>query len=772
MAPTKRSASSARQADDRGPLWWGYRQRNKLTALTSVPQLAEALYLARQQRSTGCLKVLAAGRESELLLEGGNLVGADVRCGYRTPAQALLLAGLLDSGTVDALWARGERAAPGRETLEACGLDSRRALEVHALGHVEKLSAIAESVFFQEGEVRPSFQPIPGTRIVRAAWRLRSPEPAPNFVFRCLDPARCEPWLQSDDERDFLRGFESFKKAAGASPSQLALLELLRREGSVECLEAAPSQPGQEEISWADLLTDEPPTGAAPAGEPVPAAKPVPLQRPAEAEVMRAARAQDESIHEMNEALRRSAAAAEPDWLTRDEASVDQPMIELSPIEANQPSSVRIAPTVEPPPSLWQTSPPVLTEAQFYGPRPDAPSAQSNEPSIAQDSSASFEEALRCVDENVGELIGLSSSAPKLSTPDSIGVTAEEPPAADRMAKAPRVSPLPVLEENRLATEEVTSAGVLLDEDTWLLEEEDLGSDPSDSARARRQRLLWRSMENLGAPGARPSERPSAVGVEPDRLDEPAQPVENAAAPSSGDKALAEEIESRYQRLQAHPNHFAVLGLPVSASVDQVKAAFLELAKVFHPDRLPASLHYLSAKVKAIFEAVRQAYETLHSEPRRGLYIASLTTAQAPKSASPKEGAEEAFKRGESLMRKRDYVGAEWEFQTAFDLDAKASYLALAAWALYLDPARRQEAARAKQMMADALRRDPDCGPAHYQLGVIARVEGNMDHAEGHFREAVRIMPKHPEANQELRLIEMRKKKDPIRRLFRRRSDE
>jgi Tfp pilus assembly protein PilF len=62
--------------------------------------------------------------------------------------------------------------------------------------------------------------------------------------------------------------------------------------------------------------------------------------------------------------------------------------------------------------------------------------------------------------------------------------------------------------------------------------------------------------------------------------------------------------------------------------------------------------------------------------------------------------------------------------------------------------------------MIDAVKLDPNCDRAHYQLGVIARVEGDMDRAEKHFRDAVRANPKHLEANQEIRLIEMRKKKD------------
>jgi Tfp pilus assembly protein PilF len=78
-----------------------------------------------------------------------------------------------------------------------------------------------------------------------------------------------------------------------------------------------------------------------------------------------------------------------------------------------------------------------------------------------------------------------------------------------------------------------------------------------------------------------------------------------------------------------------------------------------------------------------------------------------------------------------------------------------------MDPARKAEIPKAKQMMADAIKADPNCDRAHYQLGVIARVEGDMERAERYFREAARVNPKHLEANQELRLIEMRKKNTP-----------
>jgi lipopolysaccharide biosynthesis regulator YciM len=99
-------------------------------------------------------------------------------------------------------------------------------------------------------------------------------------------------------------------------------------------------------------------------------------------------------------------------------------------------------------------------------------------------------------------------------------------------------------------------------------------------------------------------------------------------------------------------------------------------------------------------------------------------------------------------------------------LEPRADYLAARAWAIYMDPERKQEAARAKQMIRDALKANSGCDRAHYQLGLIARMDNDIPAAERHFREAVKANPRHLEANQELRLIEMRKKKSGKKGLF------
>jgi cytochrome c-type biogenesis protein CcmH/NrfG len=179
----------------------------------------------------------------------------------------------------------------------------------------------------------------------------------------------------------------------------------------------------------------------------------------------------------------------------------------------------------------------------------------------------------------------------------------------------------------------------------------------------------------------------------------------------------------------------------------------------------------------SVFEAIREAYEVLYDDARRKAYQQGLQNQQSlpkpPASAqaaaranTPAPGrnersAEDLFKMGEVYFRKRDFAAASEHYERALALEPKALYLAARAWAIYMDPARKADMAKAKQLMADAVRTDPNCDRAHYQLGVIARVEGDMDRAERHFRDAVKSNPKHLEANQELRLIDMRKKTPP-----------
>jgi curved DNA-binding protein CbpA len=295
--------------------------------------------------------------------------------------------------------------------------------------------------------------------------------------------------------------------------------------------------------------------------------------------------------------------------------------------------------------------------------------------------------------------------------------------------------------------------------------------DPLELARQRRQRLLKRAMENMGAPG---SNRPTGAEVVRPLSSESSSKAgvdgHGPAPQSTDEEQLASAIDARFEQVQAKKDYFTLLQLPRTAGSEDVKNAFLRLAKIFHPDRLPSNLHPLSPKITAIFEAIREAYETLQVDSKRKAYLTSLegTSPSGPaKAAKAAEDALDALKMGDLLMKKKDFVAAEQEYQRAHQLDPKPIYRVAEAWAIYLDPNRKSEAGAAKQMMTEAVRADPNCDRVQYQLGVIARVEGAIERAERHFRDALRINPKHVEAGQELRIIEMRKKGSGKRGFFR-----
>jgi curved DNA-binding protein CbpA len=491
--------------------------------------LTETLARVWQEKATGLVNIKTGDRESKLLFERGDLVGADLRFGYQSLAQSLLIEGRIGLEDLDAQWARGEGNHLGRETLARLDLDARRSWEIQLFATLRRLCRSTNAVEFAPGLVQTRFDRVPGERLVSA---LRSP----------------------------------------SSPDAVILQSTTR---------------------------------------------------------------------------------------TSDVA----------------------------------TAPFSVSQGRTAGP------THNDKPK-----------------EN-GETLGAPVQPPALE---------EDPFDEGDLADRP---------------------------------------DPAELARQRRQRLLKRAMENMGAPG---SARPG--GGEVVRLAVATEPRVEAAPQSTDEEQLAAAIDERFHEVQAKKDYFTLLRVPRTANTEEVKNAFLQLAKVFHPDRLPSSLHPLSPKITAIFEAIREAYETLQVESKRKAYLASLDAANPSAQAKTANGAAEAveaLKAGDVLMRKKDFAAAEQEYHRANQLDPKPIYRAAEAWAIYLDPTRKAEAAVAKQMMTDALRSDPSCDRAQYQLGVIARVEGAIDRAEKYFREALRINPKHVEAAQELRIIEMRKKGSAKRGFFR-----
>lgn len=672
-----------------------------------MPSLADELFQAHQRQATGKLSIFAGGRHSFLLLESGDVVGAEIRAGYQNAVQTLLAEQVISTQDVDAWWSRGVADALDDDALSA--LPPTLNPEILKLASsVRALCACAEEVRLEEMAETSAGRRLPLAPILRAAFQ--AVPPATNDEYRLVSMEVARPWLLPGEE-EWLSSFSEFALPA---PESVWLLELLRRLGAVEPREMVE---GRE------------------SGSLDPAAQPPQDELPREfsddeAPLMQSARqrAQVDLLREMDEALRRAGTTSEGDWRLPGEATIEltSEMSSEEPAAQQAPGVAHIEPIIFGPGAtttarldddLWRL-------VEFDSAQTDA-------------ASSSFEAALEQIDASLEQIIG--------SVPAAEG---EMPVEAE--VQSSDAYPVDVPVDDFFGIE------------SWPFNEDDLATDPmdpADEARARRQRLLRRAMENMGT--LQPPRRPEGAEVVP-----PPQPTFETISPeappdSAQEKQFADAIEQRFAALQSDKDHFAILAVSAQATKDQVKSAFLNLAKIFHPDRLPASLQGLTPKINAVFESIREAYDALHDDAKRQDYVKRLASSRksSPSPATNPSDGSAAFKQAELLFKRKDYALAEEQYDAAFAVDRKAVYLAGKAWCLFMDPARHGDGSKAKQILNEALRLERNCDRALYQLGVIARVEGDIERAERHFREALQVNPKHVEAKQELRLIEMRKKK-------------
>ncbi len=241
------------------------------------------------------------------------------------------------------------------------------------------------------------------------------------------------------------------------------------------------------------------------------------------------------------------------------------------------------------------------------------------------DMSASFEAALQQVDAHLESLV--QTEVPQARAPavaPTVKARVQATPGVSPGSPAPAPSPA-------VSTATPDQTGAAQPPDDWddlALDEDDLAGEPTDEAsKLRRQRLLQRTMEALGPAAPRPTAAPGSLPLLPrPRLRAPLPERRPRAVSTSSSSPSSSS--SGYADVQAKRDHFTMLGLTIGPEVtrEQVKTAFLGLAKRFHPDRLPPALSALAPKMTAVFEAIREAYEVLYDDAKRAAYLQELRT--------------------------------------------------------------------------------------------------------------------------------------------------
>lgn len=205
-------------------------------------------------------------------------------------------------------------------------------------------------------------------------------------------------------------------------------------------------------------------------------------------------------------------------------------------------------------------------------------------------------------------------------------------------------------------------------------------------------------------------------------------------------------------KTHASLGYYGVLGIGKNANRSEIKKAFYDLAREFHPDRhyhLPADA---AGKLATVFSYITSAYSTLTNPARREEYDRKL--AAAPKEVlPPAELARRKCRAGVEFMGRGDFAQASRLFSEAVYYDEGSHeyhyYLGMA----YLRDGKHKDA---EKSLRRALAGDPqnaaymaEIGHAYLALGFSARAQGN-------FEKALKADPRNARAREGLALVNAR----------------
>lgn len=133
------------------------------------------------------------------------------------------------------------------------------------------------------------------------------------------------------------------------------------------------------------------------------------------------------------------------------------------------------------------------------------------------------------------------------------------------------------------------------------------------------------AISGFGAAGSNGASVPRSSGADGAPRSKATTPDE-PATPSEGELSPSEQtlIESKYELL-ASQNHYDVLEVHRLSGRDEIRAAYHELSKRFHPDRFygrPLGSH--ERKLTTVFQRLSEAYDVLGRKQSRIQYDAIL----------------------------------------------------------------------------------------------------------------------------------------------------
>ena len=265
--------------------------------------------------------------------------------------------------------------------------------------------------------------------------------------------------------------------------------------------------------------------------------------------------------------------------------------------------------------------------------------------------------------------------------------------------------------------------------------------------------LFCLDLIDLGPETASPQDE--VPGPEP--ASEPARgtPAGEKSADIADVIAMHESLETR--------THYQIMDLPKTATEEEIKKAYFNLARRFHPDRFDRKVQAAHRDlIDDVFDAITNAYRTLISRDKRKAYDSGAGGREVPQDAL--KTADIKFRQGKTLYAQERYDDAVSLLEEAVRLRKnKGDFYLLLAMAESKIPAYRQ---KAEADFLKAIGLEPWNPEGYVGLGYLYKNEGLMTKAARQFQKAVEADPDHKLALQELELINKGKRPKGLKGLL------
>ncbi len=199
-------------------------------------------------------------------------------------------------------------------------------------------------------------------------------------------------------------------------------------------------------------------------------------------------------------------------------------------------------------------------------------------------------------------------------------------------------------------------------------------------------------------------------------------------------------------------NYYTILGVTSTATLSEIKNAYMRLAKQYHPDRFTDE----TEKVKANehFAKITAAYRILSDEKLRADYDKSLEKGTKPQDQIQETQAKNAFTRALDFLKNKDPWRAVNLLRIACRYDPQPIYLSYLGLALVYTKQYQKEGFDRLQEAAKRLMFDPI---VYVNLGLAYEYVGNTEKALKYFYEALNWDGKNISARKGIERLEPKK---------------